>query len=73
MVFFLSEMYDALNRGSKHRPEAFDSAYLSRRYHNEYDMTELPAFVKKVIIPATYLVGSLLGKYEKYRQAPKPY
>lgn len=72
IVFFLSNMYDAINRGENHRPETFDGAYLSWRYRREYDMSEIPGFVKKVIIPATYFVGLLLGKYGKFKDAPKP-
>ncbi|MBL7798903.1 MAG: cupin domain-containing protein [Saprospiraceae bacterium] len=72
IVFFLSSMYEAINRGENHRPETFDGAYLSWRYRREYDMSEIPGFVKKVIIPATYFVGLLLGKYGKFKDAPKP-
>lgn len=72
VVFFLSAIYAAQNKSGKAQPEAFDAAYLLTRYANEYDMLEIPRFVKKVIIPLTYQVGRLLGKYKQFEKAPKP-
>lgn len=42
------------------------------KYKHEYDLSELPAFVKKVIMPTTYQIGRLLGKYKKFNGAPEP-
>ena len=72
IVFFLSSLYEAQNRSGKPQPEQFDAAFLMSRYKNEYDLPELPSFVKKVIIPITYGIGKLLGKYKKFKDAPKP-
>ncbi len=72
IMFYLSAIYDAQNKSGKAQPEAFDAAYLLTRYASEYDMLEIPAFVKKTIIPMTYQLGRLLGKYRKFRNAPKP-
>ena len=72
IVFYLSNLYDAMNRGKNHRPEAFDSAYLAWRYRREYDLPEIPGFVKNVLVPVTYAVGLLLGKYRNFKDAPKP-
>lgn len=72
IVFFLSALYDAQTRAGGAQPEAFDGAWLVTRYASEYDLPELPGFVKKVIMPATVAVGKLLGKYEKFRDAPPP-
>jgi hypothetical protein len=71
-IFFLTNIYAAIDRGKDKRPEIFDASYLSWRYRREFDMTEIPGFVKKVIMPITYLVGLLLGKYEKFKTAPQP-
>ena len=71
-VFFLSGVYTAMNNSASPQPEIFDSAYLLRRYRREYDMLEIPPFVKKVIFPAAYGLGTLLGKYRKFRDAPQP-
>ena len=72
VVFYLSSLYSALNRGENKQPELFDGAYLLCRYHREYDAPEIPGFVKKVIMPVVYFIGRLIGKYKKFEDAPKP-
>ena len=72
VVFFLSTIYDALNRGENKRPEMFDAAYLTCRYRREYDSPEIPGFVKKVVMPIAYSIGKLTGKYQKFEHAPQP-
>ena len=72
IVFFLSSIYAAQHKSGTTRPEAFDAAYLLTRYASEYDMVDIPAFVRKVIMPVTYQVGRLLGKYRHFDGAPKP-
>lgn len=42
------------------------------RYRSEYAMLELPAFVRRVVIPIAYVVGRALGMYKKYGDAPEP-
>ena len=49
IVFFLSSIYDAQKKSGKPQPEQFDGAYLMTRYAKEYDLPELPGFVKKVL------------------------
>ncbi len=72
IVFFLTTLYDALNRGEGKRPELFDGAYLTLRYAREYDAPEIPGFVKYIVMPIAYVVGLLLGKYNKFKDAPNP-
>ncbi len=72
IVFFLTALYDAFNKSGKEQPEAFDGAYLMTRYRSEYDLPEIPGFVKRVIMPATVAVGKMLGKYEHFKDAPAP-
>ncbi len=72
IVFFLSTLYNAQKVSGSERPEAFDAAYLLVRYKNEYDMPQMPGFVKKVIMPITYTIGKLTGKYKKFANAPTP-
>jgi quercetin dioxygenase-like cupin family protein len=72
IVFFLSSIYAAQVKSGSGRPEKFDGAYLIKRYASEYEMNEIPGFAKKVIIPITYYVGRLLGKYKHFRNAPAP-
>ena len=72
LPFFLTAVYAAQNKSRTPEPERFDGAYLLRRYASEYDLPEIPRFVKKVIIPATYFVGKLIGRYRHFKDAPKP-
>jgi Cupin domain len=72
IVFFLSSIYTAQNKSGKAEPDAFDGAYLLTRYAAEYDLPEIPRFVKKVIIPITYFIGMVLGKYKHFSDAPEP-
>ncbi len=72
LVFFLSSIYAAQNKTGSARPEPFDGAYLVTRYASEYDLPEIPPFVKKVVMPVTYHVGRLLGKYKHFENAPEP-
>ena len=71
IVYFLTEIYKSTNENGG-RPGAFDGAYLSQRYKSEFEMTEIPVFVRKVIFPATVFFGKLAGKHKKYADAPEP-
>lgn len=72
IVFYLSAIYAAQNKSGNAQPETFDAAYLMTRYAKEYDLPELPSFVKKIIIPFTCFIGKLLGKYKHFANAPEP-
>ena len=72
IVFFLTSIYAAQNKSGKSQPEKFDGAYLMKRYSSEYDLPEIPGFVKKIIIPITYYIGKMLGKYKHFKDAPEP-
>jgi quercetin dioxygenase-like cupin family protein len=72
IAFFLSAVFAAQNKSGKPQPEAFDAAYLVTRYASEYELNDIPAFVRKVVIPTTYFIGRLLGKYRKFKDAPTP-
>src|SRR5687768_8941422 len=66
IVFYLSAIYAAQNKANSGRPELFDAAYLMTRYSSEYDMPDLPWPVKKIIVPVTYFIGKLIGKYKHF-------
>ena len=72
VVFFLSALFAAQRKSGNPQPETFDGAYLMTRYAAEYDIPEVPLFVKKTIIPLTYHIGRLLGKYKHFENAPEP-
>lgn len=72
IVFFLSALYAAQRKSGSEMPDRFDAAFLLTRYHSEFDMPALPGFVRKVIIPVTYFIGKLTGKYAHFKDAPEP-
>ncbi len=72
LPFFLTSIYAAQNKSGTAQPETFDGAYLLTRYKSEYDLPLIPSFVKKVIMPATVLVGRMMGKYKHFKDAPEP-
>jgi quercetin dioxygenase-like cupin family protein len=72
IVFYLTSIYAAQNKSGSARPEFLDGAYLLKRYAAEYDLVEMPLFVKKVVIPVTYYFGKLFGKYKHFANAPEP-
>ena len=71
VAYFLTEIYRSTNE-NRGRPSAFDSAFLMNRYKAEFDMLEIPGFVKKVIFPITLFFGKLTGKHKKFKDAPEP-
>lgn len=72
LEFFLTSVYAAQVKSGSPQPERFDGAYLITRYKAEYELVGIPKFVRKVIIPITYQIGKLLGKYKHFRNAPVP-
>lgn len=72
VIFYLHALYAAQRKSGKAQPDPFDAAYLMTRYAAEYDLPEMPAFVKKVMLPLTYQIGKLLGKYGHFADAPEP-
>ena len=71
LIYFLSEIYKSTNENNG-RPGTFDAAYLLNRYKGEYDMMDIPGFVKNVIFPVTLFFGKLAGKHKKFADAPEP-
>ncbi len=69
--YFLTEIFQSTKANGGERPGLFDSAYLTTKYKSEFEMSEIPAFVKKVIFPVVVFLGTLLGKYGKYKDAPE--
>jgi quercetin dioxygenase-like cupin family protein len=71
LEYFLTEMYRSLKSNGGHRPSTFDSAYLLSRYRTEFDMAEIPPFVKTLIFPIVRFLGALTGKHKKFEGAPE--
>jgi len=70
--YFLEGVYKALDEGKNHRPEPKRTSFLLMHYKSEFAMSELPAVVRKVIIPATYYIGKLTGAHKMFADAPAP-
>ena len=59
--FFLDALFASAKRNGGGRPALFDVAFLMTRYRSEYAMLELPAFVRRVVIPMLFVVGRCSG------------
>jgi quercetin dioxygenase-like cupin family protein len=70
--FFLSTLFASTKANGGKRPGLFDAAFLVTRYRTEFALLDLPAFVTAVVIPIVYRMGVVLGKYEKFKDAPAP-
>lgn len=69
--YFISAVYDSM-RDHRGRPGPFDAAFLLTRYRTEFAMTAIPPFVRRFILPIQAAVGRLLGRYERFADAPEP-
>jgi quercetin dioxygenase-like cupin family protein len=70
--YFLKSVFDAQKKSGSLRPDLWDAAYLTQRYRSEYAMDEIPPFVQRFVMPVMVMVGTLLGKYGKFKDAPPP-
>jgi mannose-6-phosphate isomerase-like protein (cupin superfamily) len=70
VIFYLTALYQSMNETGKEKPGPFESAYLLYHYGKEFDIPEIPKFVKSVVLPAAYGIGKVAGKYQKFRSAP---
>jgi mannose-6-phosphate isomerase-like protein (cupin superfamily) len=70
--FFLGAIFASVKSTGKGRPDIFDAAYLTRRYRSEYAMLAIPMPVQRIVFPIVVIIGTLLGKYKKYANAPAP-
>ncbi|HEY5748696.1 MAG TPA: cupin domain-containing protein [Chryseolinea sp.] len=71
MEYFLTEIYRSTKAKGGKAPSAFDGAYLQTKYKTEFDVTEIPVLVKKVIFPITLMMGKLAGKHRRFDDAPE--
>ena len=71
LEYFLTEIYASMCRNGK-RPDPFDAAFLMTRYRSEFTMVDIPAPVRWVVFPLQVLIGTWLGKFRRYADAPPP-
>lgn len=70
--YFLTALFESTKRSGRGRPDLFDIAFLASRYRDEFAMVEIPMAVQRTVFPAVVAVGTLLGKYRRYADAPEP-
>jgi quercetin dioxygenase-like cupin family protein len=70
--YFLTAIYESMKRNGGGRPDLFDVAFLLTRYRSEFGMIEIPMFVQRAFFPVLVAVGTALGKYRKFKDAPQP-
>ena len=70
--YFLGAIFESQKRSGGSRPNLLDAAFLTRRYRSEFGMAEIPAPVQRFVFPVLVATGRLLGRYEKYADAPEP-
>jgi len=70
--YFLTQLFDSTRRNGGKAPNPFEAAFLIRRYRSEFAMLEIPALVQLTIFPILVAIGTLLGKYRRYADAPEP-
>ncbi len=61
-----------MKRTGRKRPDFFDAAFLLTRYRTEMGMLEIPTVVQKLGFPILLVVGRILGKYARFKDAPEP-
>lgn len=72
LEYFLTELYKSTANNGGERPNAFDGAWLTKRYQSEFEMFELPFFVKNLVFPLVLFFGRLAGKQRKFEGSPPP-
>lgn len=70
--YFLTALFESQRQHGGGRPGPLDAAYLVRRYRSEFSMAEIPAMVQRFVFPVLVLIGTMLGRYRKYADAPEP-
>ena len=69
VVEYLTAFYESINKNKADRPANFDSAYLLHHYPEEFDIP-MPKLLKSIVLPATYGIGKLTGRYKNHATVP---
>lgn len=68
--YFLGGIFQAQKKSGQARPDLFESAFLIRKYRREFEMDEIPRFIQQLVFPIVVGIGTLMGKYKKFSDAP---
>ncbi len=71
-VYFLTEIFRSTKANGGHRPSMYDGAFLQNRFRSEFDMVEIPGFVKNIIFPLVLFFGRMTGKHHRFKDVPQP-
>ena len=63
---YMTILFLSTSKRSSNTPGLFDAAYLTMQYRREFDVLEVPCFMKQFVFPVVYWVGQMLGLYKKY-------
>ena len=70
--YFLGAIFESRRRSGGVRPHLLDVAFIARRYQSEFGLAAIPAAVQRFVFPILVGIGTLLGRYGKYDDAPEP-
>ena len=70
--YFINAIFDSAKRSGGPAPHPLDAAFLTRRFRSEYAMLVIPTAVQRLLFPLLVAVGTLLGRYARYADAPEP-
>jgi len=70
--YFINQLFASTRRSGGKRPGLFDVAFLTTRYRSEFSMLGVPTMVKNVVFPIVAAIGSVLGRYRRFADAPDP-
>jgi hypothetical protein len=68
--YLLTQLYASMKRRGGSGPDPFEAAFLSRRYRSELTMLEIPKPVQVFVFPVQVALGTLLGRYKRFADAP---
>lgn len=70
--YLLTELFASTRRHGGRGPDPFDAAFLMTRYRREFGLRNVPAAVQRVVFPLLVAIGTVLGRYARYADAPAP-
>jgi mannose-6-phosphate isomerase-like protein (cupin superfamily) len=72
LEYFLTELFASMRRNGGGRPNRSDAAYLLGRYRTEFGLGGVPPPVRRLVFPALRQVGTAIGRYHRFANAPAP-
>ena len=70
--WFLTQVFASTKANGGTKPRLYDGAFLLTRYRTEFDLTEIPKPVQRLVFPVVVRLGRLLGWDRRFAGAPEP-